>query len=112
MGQTSGYVTTRGRTEVTLCALPPRVSMNGYFGRKSNYRQQKHLHASMVAFEASNGPEVAVRRFMIYGTFLHGLGPLQVIDPSEKRPNRRFASEGKAQEFCDHWRRKLWSVHF
>jgi hypothetical protein len=48
----------------------------------------------------------------LYGTFLHELGHLQVIDAKATRLKRRFASETKAEEFAHYWRRTLWSCLF
>jgi len=98
-----GYVTT-GHREITICALPQRVSLSSFI-----------THRSPLPFGALRGrqwPEVAVRRFMLYDVFLHELGHLQIIDPAAKRLQRRFASETKAQEFADEWREKLWSESF
>ena len=53
-----------------------------------------------------------MRRFLLYDTFLHELGHLQIVDPSAKRLRRRFASETLAQEFANRWQRTLWAEHF
>jgi hypothetical protein len=98
-----GYVN-RGRREIALCALPPRVGLARFLDRRSP-RQ----------FGASRGrrwPEIAVRRFMLYDVFLHELGHLQVVDPTAQTERRRFASETKAQEFADEWRARLWAEPF
>jgi hypothetical protein len=57
-------------------------------------------------------PERAVRRYQLYGTFLHELGHLQMVDPDAKEPRRRFAGETKAQQFAERWRRRLWTERF
>ncbi len=98
-----GYVT-RGHREITICALPGRVSLSSYV-----------THRSIRPFGAARGrqwPEIAVRRFMLYDVFLHELGHLQVVLPKATRLRRKFASETKAQEFADHWREKLWLYRF
>lgn len=46
---------------------------------------------------------------MLYDVFLHELGHLQVVVPKARNPRRRFASETKAQQFADNWRKRLWS---
>jgi hypothetical protein len=100
-----GYVT-KSHSDIALCALPRRVSLNAYC---------RHDRASPAEFGAQWGaqwPERAVRRFMLYNVFLHELGHLQVFD--EGRPSRRlrFYHEKLAQEFADSWRHRLWSSRF
>ncbi len=53
-------------------------------------------------------PELAIQRFLLYDVFLHELGHLQVIDEKAKSARRKYAREGKAQEFAMHWCRALW----
>ena len=48
---------------------------------------------------------------MLYDVFLHELGHLQIVDDAAKSVRRKFAMETKAQEFADHWRRRLWSEY-
>jgi hypothetical protein len=43
---------------------------------------------------------------------LHELGHLQIIDESAKSESRKYAREGKAQEFAMYWCRKLWQENF
>jgi len=99
-----GYVTA-GRYEVALCALPPRVSLSRYLARP----------LSPTEFGARRGaqwPRLAVRRFMLYDTFLHELGHLHVVDPKAHSPRRQFADERLASEFAVTWRRRLWAEPF
>ncbi|MBX9789338.1 MAG: hypothetical protein K2Y37_10525 [Pirellulales bacterium] len=49
---------------------------------------------------------------MLYNTFLHELGHLQIIDAKATRLRRKFASETRAQEFADDWRKTLWNRPF
>jgi cytochrome c-type biogenesis protein CcmH/NrfG len=98
-----GFVT-RGRTEISLCALPPRISLAA--ARRGQSPSQ---------FGADRGcqwPGLAVRRYILYNTFLHEIGHMQVVDKKAKRIKRKFASETRAQEFADRWRRELWSQPF
>jgi hypothetical protein len=98
-----GYVT-MGHREITICAIPSRVSLSACVVRRSPR-----------PFGAARGrqwPDIAVRRFMLCDVFLHELGHLQIVVPKAKRVRRRFASETKAQEFADYWREKLWSCQF
>jgi tetratricopeptide (TPR) repeat protein len=106
-----GYVTRRGRREVTLCALPIRVSLNAFVttGRYSTRTQFLNMFGAMPG---SQWPVLAVRRFMLYGTLLHEIGHLQVIVPKSSDPNRKFAHEPKAKEFANHWMTKLYSETF
>jgi hypothetical protein len=68
--------------------------------------------ATLGALRGRQWPKVAVRRYLLYNTFLHELGHLQIVDPSAKTDRRRFASESLAQEFANKWRRALWAEHF
>jgi tetratricopeptide (TPR) repeat protein len=101
----AGYTTRRGRKEIALCAFPPRISLSSYLRRSQN-------PGIFGAIRGSQWPTLAVRRFMLYDTFLHELGHLQVIDRKAKNENRKFASETKAQDFAEFWCKKLWSEHF
>lgn len=106
-GKRYGYTTAAGRREITLCALPPRISLTGVLSR---YKQS---HSSFGAIKGAQWPSLAVRRFMLYDVFLHELGHLQTIRPEIKNNSKeRFANELKAQEFADYWREKLYSEAF
>jgi len=98
-----GYVT-MGFREISICALPPRVSLSRALTRRSP--------REFGAIRGRQWPETAVRRFMLYDVFLHELGHLQIVEPEAKRLRRKFASETKAQEFADYWREKLWLNRF
>ena len=100
-----GY-TNRGRREIAICALPPRVSLSRFLiPRKQSPKQ-------FGACRGAQWPTLAIRRFMLYDVFLHELGHLQIIHERSKDERRKFAVETKAQEFADFWRKKLWSVNF
>jgi len=64
------------------------------------------------AKRGSQWPHLAVRRFMLYGTFLHELGHLQVINEDQKTARRKFAMDSLAHDFAVRWRKALWSKHF
>jgi tetratricopeptide (TPR) repeat protein len=99
-----GYVN-RGRREIALCALPPRVSLNRFLS----------LGRAPESFGARRGcqwPAVAIRRFMLYEVFLHELGHLQVIHADATDERRKYAMETKAQEFAMGWCKRLWSEPF
>src|SRR5262249_29248872 len=99
-----GYVN-RGRREIALCALPPRMSLTRFLGRGQSPEQ----------FGAKRGrqwPALAIRRRLLYGTFLHELGHLQIIDDKATTVWRKFAMETKAQEFAMNWCQRLWSRPF
>ena len=100
-----GYTTTRGRREIALCALPERMSFTHFLVKGQSPRQ-------FGALRGAQWPKLAIRRFLLYDVLLHEIGHLQEINPDSKNPNRRFASETKAQEFADSWRRKLWRTYF
>ncbi len=100
-----GYVN-RSRHDIALCALPPRVSLNACC---------RYHRMSSAAFGAEFGhqwPIIAVRRFMLYDVLLHEIGHLQVFDATRPSQRLRFNHEKRAQEFANHWRRRLWSNPF
>lgn len=94
-----GYVN-KGRREIAICAQAPRMSLRR--GGPDRYG----------AVEGAQWPTLAVRRFMLYDTFLHELGHLQIILPDRSNPRRKYAGETKAQEFANYWRKKLWAKKF
>src|ERR1700689_2689977 len=99
-----GYVN-RGRREIALCALPPRMSLTQAL-RKGQQPEQ---------FGATRGkkwPRLAVRRFMLYDVFLHELGHLQLVDKDARSFRLKYAHEKLAQEFAMHWCRELWLEPF
>ena len=100
-----GYVSNRGRREIALCALPPRMSLTRFLVRGQSPEQ----------FGAKRGgqwPALAIRRFLLYDVFLHELGHLQIVDEEAKSVRRKFADETKAQEFAMNWCKFLWSAPF
>jgi hypothetical protein len=107
-----GYVN-RGRREIAICALPPHVSLTRFLVRGTlSSRLLRQRPAEFGAARGRQWPPLAIRRFMLYDVFLHELGHLQIVAPRAKRLHRRFASETKAQEFANYWRRRLWSQPF
>lgn len=99
-----GYVT-RGHREITLCALPPRMTLTRTLvkGQTPEY---------FGARRGSKWPALAIRRFMLYDTFLHELGHLQLVDEKTRSQRLRFAREKLAQAFAIRWQRQLWSQWF
>lgn len=100
--RTLGYTTTRGRREITLCALPHRLSLNRAF-------KPRTMAKDFGALGSSQWPSLAIRRFMLYDVLLHEIGHLQIILPKNRDPRRKFADETLAQKFADSWRKQLWS---
>ena len=100
-----GYTTTRGRREIALCALPERMSFTPFLVKGQSPRQ-------FGARRGAQWPKLAIRRFLLYDVLLHEIGHLQEINPDSKNLNRRFASETKAQEFANMWRRRFWVIYF
>ena len=96
-----GYVN-RGRREIAMCALPPRLSLARFLVKGESPRY-------WGAIRGTQWPPLAIRRYLLYDVFLHELGHLQVVDPSAKKERRKFAMESKAEEFAAFWRRRLWS---
>jgi hypothetical protein len=98
-----GYVT--GRSEIALCALPPRIALTR--GLRSGHTPER--------FGARRGykwPVLAVRRFMLYNVFLHELGHLQPSDLKSSSERLKYAREKLAQKFAVEWCERLWSRHF
>lgn len=102
--RTLGYVN-RGRREVAMCALPPRMSLARFLVKGQSPRY-------WGARRGTQWPSLAIRRYLLYEVFLHELGHLQVIDPEAKTERRQFAMETKAEEFATSWRRRLWAEPF
>ena len=104
--RTAGYVN-MGHREIAICAFPASVSCTPFTSRKKGSSP-----ATFGAFRGRQWPRLAVRRYLLYNTFLHELVHLQLVDPSAKRVWRRFACESLAQDFANRWRRTLWEQHF
>ncbi len=98
-----GRVSNESKRELAIHALPPRVSLTRFLARNQCPEQ-------FGARRGAQWPHLAVRRFLLYDVFLHELGHLQVVDEHRKSKRLRYAREKKAQEFADHWRKKLWSA--
>jgi hypothetical protein len=98
--RTIGYIN-NDRRDISICALPPRVSLSVILIKSGNPRDYG-------AIRAKQWPHLAVRRFLLYNTFLHELGHMQIILPKAKTKRRKFAGERKADEFAKYWRKKLW----
>src|SRR5687767_3256842 len=101
-GRVLGYTSMRGRREITMCALPPRLSLTRFLTRGQTCEE-------FGARRGAQWPETAIRRFLIYDVFLHELGHLQVVDSRAQDARRRFASETRADDFATYWRNWLWS---
>ncbi len=99
-----GYVQA-SRREISLCALPPRVSLTRFLVRGQTPE-------TFGAKRAMQWPHLAVRRFMLYDVLLHELGHMQIVDEKAKSVRRRFAYEKYAQMFADQWRKTLWREHY
>ncbi len=102
--RTLGY-TNRGRREIALCALPPRMSMTRFLAKGQTPEQ-------FGARRGTQWPVLAIRRFLLYDVLLDQIGHLQIIDDNAKGEMRKFAREPKAQEFAMFWCEKLWSQHY
>ncbi len=103
-GQTLGY-TNRGRREITMCSLPPRMSLTRFLVKGQ----------SPEMFGAQKGTQwskLAIRRFLLYDVLLHEIGHLQIIDENSTGVYNKFARDGKAQEFAMVWCQRLWSEPF
>jgi hypothetical protein len=100
-----GYVSRRGRREITLCALPPRITM-------TRVLKTGHTPELFGARSGRKWPALAVRRFMLYGVFLHELGHLQLINERSSSDRLKYAHEKLAQKFAMDWCDRLWSKPF
>ena len=103
-GRCLGYVN-RGRREIALCALPPRMSLTRFLGKQQT-------PAMFGAIKGTQWHKLAIRRFLLYDVFLDELGHLQVVHEKEKNERRKFAVETRAQEFANFWREELWAAPF
>jgi hypothetical protein len=102
--RTLGYVT-RGSREITLCALPPRVSFTRHLVKGQTPEQ-------FGARRGAQWPVLAIRRFLLYDVFLHELGHLQIVNDRRRSERLKFAREKLAQEFGMEWCRRMWSSPF
>ena len=100
----AGYVT-RGRKEISICALPPRISLARALPRGQSPRM-------WGAKRGTQWPPVAIRRFMLYHVLLHEVGHLQVVDEDQRDADRKFARAAKAEEFASTWRGRLFKEQF
>jgi hypothetical protein len=99
-----GYVN-RGRREIALCALPPRMGLT----------KALRMGGTPEEFGALRGqkwPTLAIRRFLLYDVFLHELGHLQLLDDRASSDRLQFAREKRAEEFAVEWCAWLWSQPF
>lgn len=103
-GRGAGYTYHGGPAEISLLALPPRVSLASYLTR----RQSPRLFGATRNFQ---WPRLAVRRFLLYDVLLHELGHAQVIEKPSKGQWKK-AKEAKANEFAEYWQTLLWSEKF
>lgn len=99
-----GY-TNGGRREIALCALPPKMSLTRFLVTGQAPEQ-------FGATRGAQWPELAIRRYILYDVLLHEIGRLQIIDPGAKSEFRKYAREGKAQEFAMAWCKKMWASNF
>ncbi len=100
-----GYVSRRGRREIALCALPPRVSL-------ARPLRNGQAPEQFGARRGQKWPTLAVRRFMLYDVFLHELGHLQLINERSPSDRLKYAHEKLAQKFAMEWCDRLWSKPF
>jgi hypothetical protein len=96
-----GYVN-RGRREIALCALPPRISL-------TRFLVKGQAPENFGARRGHKWPQVACRRFMLYDVFLHELGHLQMVNEQAGSARLKFALERLADDFAAEWRERLWS---
>ena len=99
-----GYVS-QGRTEIALCALPPRIAL-------TRAPRSGHTPERFGANRGHKWPVLAVRRFMLYNVFLHELGHLQLVNERTLSQRLKYAREKLAQEFATEWCDRLWSKPF
>lgn len=99
-----GYVN-RGRREIALCALPPRISLTRFLVKGQT---PEHFGAR----RGSAWPVIAVRRFMLYDVLLHELGHLQLVEDNSRSIRLKYAREKLAQSFAMDWCETLWSEPF
>jgi hypothetical protein len=99
-----GYVN-RGRREIALCALPPRMSLTRSLVKGQSPEQ-------FGPRPGAKWPELAIRRFLLYDVFLHELGHLQLINENARSDRFKFAREKLAEEFAAAGCKRLWSERF
>jgi hypothetical protein len=98
-----GYVD-RGRHDIAIGALPPRIGL-------TKAMRMGHTPEQFGAIAGRKWPRLAVRRFLLYGVFLHELGHLQTAEGA-RSARLKFAREPLAQEFAVEWCGRLWSATY
>ena len=76
-GRSLGY-SNRGRREISMCSLPPRMSLTRFLVKGQ----------SPEMFGAKRGtqwPELAIRRFLLYDVLLHEIGHLLLASTGHSR---------------------------
>lgn len=99
-----GYANSSHR-EITICALPPRVSL-------ARFPVRGQSCAEFGARRGAQWPDLAVRRFLLYDVFLHEIGHLQMVDGKSRSARLKFAREKLAESYAADRRRELWSAFF
>ena len=90
--------------EISVCALPPRMSLHRYLRGAQTAEQ-------FGAIARQKWPTVAIRRFLLYDVFLHELGHLQPV-PGHRSSRLKYPREKLAQQFAVKWCDWLWSQPF
>lgn len=99
-----GYVQP-GHRDITLWALPPSVSLNGFL------LQGQTPERYGAAWDAP-WPRDAIRRFLLYDVLLHEIAHLQIVKSKSGSGRRRFADEPMAHELALGWCDALWRARF
>ncbi len=103
-GKIFGYVN-RGRRDIALCALPPRMTL-------TQLLVKGQIPEEFGARRGQKWPPLAIRRFILYDIFLHEIGHLQLVNERARSARLKYADEKLARRFARDWRKRLWSQPF
>ncbi|MEM8523532.1 MAG: hypothetical protein AAGG68_02755 [Bacteroidota bacterium] len=100
-----GFVYHRRPTGIVICDQ----------SRRTTIRTISAKRGSLEEFGALNNikwPTLAIRRYLLYHTFLHELRHTQLLENGKKRTRDKMPLEKQANEYADYWRGELYQNHF
>jgi len=100
-----GFVYHRRPTSIVICDQSARTSIRNATAKRG----------SLEEFGALNNrkwPTLALRRYLLYHTFLHELRHTQLLENGKKRTRDKMPLEKQADEYADHWRGELYQNYF
>lgn len=100
-----GYVHHKRITGIVICDQSERLSVLTKSAKRGMYEE-------FGALKNMKWPTVAVRRYLLYHTFLHELRHTQITQSEKKFTREKIPLEKLANEYADFWRGELYQNHF